>query len=65
MKKLVKMSQKRTFLVILVNLIVSEGPESAKNAPFYIVFSLPHLERRISQEKWNSNAIFEKETHEG
>ena len=25
------------------------GPESAKNAPFHIIFTLPHFERHISE----------------
>ena len=65
MKKCVKISKKRTFLAVSGNLVVSEGPERAKNAQFYIVFTWPHSELHISAENWNSNAIFETVTHEG
>ena len=64
MKKWVKISKKRTFSAVLVNLVVSEGLESAKNAPFYIVFTLSHLERHISEYNLNSNPIFETVIHE-
>ena len=49
-EKMSKNKQKSTVLAVLLNLVVSEGPESAKNDRFYFVFTLPHSERHISEE---------------
>ena len=50
MKKWVKISKKRTFLAVLVNLVVSEGSESAWKAQFSL-FSPCLTRNAISQKK--------------